>query len=67
MKPVAATESTSRVDEDLARARRKQAAALEYIRKTGKDGKHSAGMIQDTELAREAFALGETYRRDQAT
>jgi hypothetical protein len=66
MKPVAANNPLSQEDENLARARRKQAAALEYIRLTGKDGKRSAGMIQDTELAREAFALGEAYRRAQA-
>jgi hypothetical protein len=65
MEPNVIRESPSNADEDLARARRKQAAVIEYMRKTGKNGKHSAGMIQDTELAREAFALGEAYRRAQ--
>ncbi|MBK8039378.1 MAG: hypothetical protein IPK22_19925 [Verrucomicrobiaceae bacterium] len=53
------------VDEDLARARRKKAAVLELIRKTGRNGLNAAGMIKDTPLAREAFALGEAYRRPQ--
>ena len=53
------------VDENLARARRKQAAVLELIRKTGRNGLNAAGMIKDTPLAREAFALGEAYRRSQ--
>jgi hypothetical protein len=53
------------VDEDLARARRKKAAVLEVIRKAGKNGLNSLGMMQDTPDAREAWALGEAWRKAQ--
>ena len=65
MEPSTVNETAANADEDLARARRKQAAVRELICKTGKTGKNSLGMIQDTALAREAFALGEAYRRAQ--
>lgn len=47
------------------RARRKQAEVLKLIRKSGRDGRQSLGAIRDTELARDAFALGEAYRKAQ--
>ena len=53
------------VDADLARARRKQAAVQKLIRQTGKTGKNALGLIEDTPVAREAFAMGEEYRRAQ--
>lgn len=53
------------MDEDLARARRKKAAVLEVIRKAGKNGFNSLGMMQDTPDAREAWALGEAWRKAQ--
>lgn len=52
-------------EKNPARARRKQAAVRELIRKTGKDGRNALGMIEDTPVAREAFALGDAYRRAQ--
>lgn len=53
------------VDENLARARRKKAAVLELIRKTGRTGLNAAGMMEDTPAAREAWALGEAWRKAQ--
>ena len=61
------TAEESTLEADLARARRKQTEVLEMIRLTGKDGRHSLGMIEDTAIAREAFALGEVYRRSQTS
>lgn len=52
-------------DEDLARARRKKAAVLESIRKTGRNGLQAAGLMEDTPAAREAWALGEAWRKAQ--
>ena len=52
-------------DKNRARARRKQAAVRELIRQTGRTGRQSLGMIEDTPVAREAFALGAAYRRAQ--
>jgi len=65
MKPIPAKESTSEVDEDLARARRKQAAVLEQIRKTGKSGHNIRSAMEDSPIAREAWALGEAWRKAQ--
>ena len=64
MKPAPVQESVSKADEDLARARRKQAAVLEQIRKTGKNGRNLP-MMEDTQMAREAWALGEAWRKAQ--
>jgi len=47
-------------DADLERARRKRAAV-----KVKQGWRKSVGRIDDTPLAREAFALGEEYRRSQ--
>jgi hypothetical protein len=55
----------ARPETDAGRARRKRAAVLELIRNTGRNGRNARGMIEDTPLAREAFALGEAYRRSQ--
>ncbi|MBE2282325.1 MAG: hypothetical protein IAE77_02550 [Prosthecobacter sp.] len=62
-----ATESIPEVpvDEDLARARRKQAAVIALIRKTGRNGRQTFGTMQDTPEAREAWALGEAWRKAQ--
>jgi hypothetical protein len=53
------------VDEDLARARRKKAAVLELIRKTGQNGLQAASLMDDTPEAREAWSLGEAWRKAQ--
>jgi hypothetical protein len=65
MKTTNASAKSRKAAADLARARRKQAAVLESMRKTGRTGRSALGMIEDTPLAREAWALGEAYRRAQ--
>jgi hypothetical protein len=65
MKPAAVQESASNADEDLARARRKQAAVLELMRKTGKNGRNIRPMMEDNQMARDAWALGESWRKAQ--
>jgi len=47
---------------DLARARRKQAAV-----KIKHGWKTRTSRVEDSAFAREAFALGEEFRRDQTT
>jgi hypothetical protein len=66
MKATPPTRTKTTVDADLARVRRKQAAVRKLIRRTGKTGKNALGLIQDTPVAREAFAMGEEYRRAQS-
>jgi hypothetical protein len=51
--------------DDQARAQSKQAAVLKTIRETGKNGRGSQGMMKDSALAKEAWALGETWRNAQ--
>lgn len=51
--------------EDLARARRKQAAVRKWIRKTGKDGRSIKPTMKDTPMAREAWAWCEAWRNAQ--
>lgn len=65
MKAMPPTATKPIMDADLARARRKQAAIRKLIRQTGKTGKNALGLIQDTPVARQAFAMGEEYRRAQ--
>ena len=65
MKETPLTPTKPIVDADFARARRKQAAVREIIRQTGKTGKNALGLIRNTPVAREAFAMGEEYRRAQ--
>jgi hypothetical protein len=48
------------------RVRRKQAAVQELIRKTGKDGGAVFGRLPDDEMTREAWALGEAWRKSEA-
>jgi hypothetical protein len=67
MKPVPAKEAASQEDEDLARARRKRAAVLELIRKTGKNGKNFRPTMEDNAIAREAWELGEAWRKAQTS
>jgi hypothetical protein len=50
---------------DLARARRKQAAAMETMHKAGKDWRNVSVRLTDTPGAREADALGKAWRRAQ--
>lgn len=59
------TTKTPAMDEDLVRARRKKAAVIELIRKTGRTGRQAFGTMQDTPDAREAWALGEAWRKAQ--
>ncbi len=59
------TTKTPAMDEDLVRARRKKAAVIELIRKTGRNGRQALGTMQDTPDAREAWALGEAWRKAQ--
>ncbi|WP_294229288.1 hypothetical protein [Prosthecobacter sp.] len=54
------------VEDDAARARRKQAAVRELIRKSGKDGSRVFGRLPDDEMTREAWALGEAWRKSEA-
>ena len=54
------------VEDDAARARRKQAAVRELIRKSGKDGSRVLGRLPDDEMTREAWALGEAWRKSEA-
>jgi hypothetical protein len=65
MKSPSLNASAATADDDAARARRKQAAVHALIRKTGRDGRNALGLIRDSPLAREAFDLGEEYRRSQ--
>ena len=65
MKTTPPTPTEPKVDAERARVRRKQAAVRKVIRRTGKTGKDALGVIQDTPLARQAFAMGEEYRRAQ--
>ena len=65
MQAIEPTPAQPCVDEDLARARRKKAAVLEVIRNTGKSGLNALGVMQDTPEAREAWALGEAWRKAQ--
>jgi len=65
MQTTESSTETPAVDEDLARARRKKAAVLELIRKTGRNGLQAACLMEDTPAAREAWALGEAWRKAQ--
>ena len=65
MKEPDATTRETTAKKNLSRARRKQAAVLELIRKTGKDGRSTPGMMKDTPMAREAWTLGEAWRKAQ--
>ena len=65
MKAMPPTATKPIVNGDIARARRKQAAVRKLIRDTGKTGKNALGLIRDTPVARQAFAMGEEYRRAQ--
>lgn len=59
------TDSARKAAADLARARRKQAAVIAAMRKLKKDWRKFAGTMQDTPESREAWALGEAYRKAQ--
>ncbi len=54
------------MEDDAARARRKQAAVRELIRKTGRDGRQVFGRLPNDEMTREAWALGEAWRKSEA-
>ena len=55
-----ATDKKQTPETDLERARRKQAAV-----KTNKNWMKTVGLMEDTPAAREAWALGEKWRREQ--
>ena len=61
----AAIEALS-TEDAAARVHRKQAAVQELIRKTGKDGSRVFGRLPDDEMTREAWALGEAWRKSEA-
>jgi len=47
------------------RVRRKQGEVLASIRKTGKDGRRLFARLPDDALTREAWDLGEAWRRSE--
>ncbi|MFN0078796.1 MAG: hypothetical protein ACKVY0_20230 [Prosthecobacter sp.] len=67
MQSIESSTETAAVDEDLVRARRKKAAVIDLIRKTGRNGRQAFGTMQDTPDAREAWALGEAWRKAQTS
>ncbi|HRH98694.1 MAG TPA: hypothetical protein PLB55_22310 [Prosthecobacter sp.] len=64
MKPVEM--ETTTLESAAERARRKQAAARELIRKSGRDGSGVFGRLPDDKMTREAWALGEAWRKSEA-
>jgi hypothetical protein len=64
MKSIAIEAQTA--ENDAARAQRKQAAVREMIRMTGKDGSRVFARLPDDEMTREAWALGEAWRKSEA-
>jgi hypothetical protein len=54
------------VEDAAARVRRKQDAVRDLMRKTGKDGSRVFGRLPNDEMTREAWALGEAWRKSDA-
>ena len=54
------------VEDAAARVRRKQDAVRDLMRKTGKDGSRVFGRLPNDEMTREAWALGDAWRKSEA-
>ncbi|MCA1962497.1 MAG: hypothetical protein LDL31_00970 [Prosthecobacter sp.] len=57
--------ATSAPEGDAERAARKQAAVRELIRRTGKNAARVHARLPEDDLAREAWRLGESWRRSE--
>ncbi len=58
--------SADAAEGESARVARKQAAVRELIHKNGRDGRSVFGRLPDDDLTREAWALGEAWRKSEA-